>query len=146
MRAVVSRVRGATVSVGGASVGSIPADRQGLLVYVGVTHPDTEADAAELARKLWTLRLLDDERSASDVAAPLLVISNFTLYGATAKGRRPSWSAAAPGAVAEPLVDAVVGALRQLGAYVETGRFGADMRIESVADGPVTVLVEVPAG
>ncbi|MDT5044864.1 MAG: D-aminoacyl-tRNA deacylase, partial [Mycobacterium sp.] len=99
--------------------------------------------ARRLAEKLWQLRILDDDQSASDVSAPIMVVSQFTLYADTAKGRRPSWNAAAPGAVAEPLVAAFVQALRQLGAHVETGVFGADMQVELVNDGPVTVLLEL---
>ena len=118
----------------------------GLCVLVGVTHEDTAQKAAQLARKLWTLRLFDGEeveQSCSDLGAPLLVISQFTLYGDARKGRRPTWNAAAPGPVAEPLVDEVVAQLRALGATVETGRFGADMRVSLVNEGPFTVLVEV---
>jgi len=122
-------------------VGAI--EEPGLLVLVGVTHDDTAAKAAKLAARLWGLRILHDEKSCSDVAAPLLVISQFTLYADLAKGRRPSWSAAAPGPVAEPLVDAVVRALRDLGARVETGTFGAEMLVSLVNDGPVTVIVEI---
>ena len=122
-------------------VGAI--DEPGLLVLVGVTHDDTPAQAERLAGKLWGLRILDGERSCSDVGAPLLVISQFTLYGDTRKGRRPSWISAAPGPVAEPLVDEVVAALRRLGATVETGTFGAQMRVALVNDGPVTLIIEV---
>ncbi|WP_217146766.1 D-aminoacyl-tRNA deacylase, partial [Streptomyces sp. AC627_RSS907] len=104
---------------------------------------DTPAKAAQLARKLWSVRILDGEKSCSDTGAPLLVISQFTLYGDARKGRRPTWNAAAPGELAEPLVDEVVAALRQLGAHVETGRFGADMKVSLTNDGPFTVLVEV---
>ena len=110
----------------------------------GRRHPyDTPELAAKLAAKLWHLRILDGEKSCSDVAAPLLVISQFTLYADTRKGRRPSWLAAAPGPVAEPLVDAVVCALRELGARVETGVFGADMKVSLVNDGPVTIILEL---
>jgi D-tyrosyl-tRNA(Tyr) deacylase len=115
----------------------------GLLVLVGVTHTDTPGNAAKLAAKLWGLRILEGEKSCSDVAAPLLVISQFTLYADTRKGRRPTWQAAAPGPVAEPLVDAVVSALREFGARVETGIFGADMKVSLVNDGPVTVILEL---
>jgi D-tyrosyl-tRNA(Tyr) deacylase len=108
-----------------------------------VTHHDTPEQAARLAAKLWGLRILDGEKSCSDVAAPLLVISQFTLYADLAKGRRPSWSAAAPGPVAEPLVDAVVQNLRDLGARVETGVFGADMKVSLVNDGPVTIVIDL---
>ncbi len=114
----------------------------GLVALVGVTHGDTEAVAKALADKVWRLRILDGERSAADLSAPILVVSQFTLYADTAKGRRPSWNAAAPGAVAEPLVDTFAQALRELGATVATGRFGAHMRIELVNDGPVTLLLE----
>ncbi|MEU8550146.1 D-aminoacyl-tRNA deacylase [Streptomyces roseoverticillatus] len=141
MRAVVQRVDGARVVVDGETVGEIIG--QGLCVLVGVTHDDTPAKAEQLARKLWSVRILEDEKSCSDVGAPLLVISQFTLYGDARKGRRPTWNAAAPGPVAEPLVDAVVAHLRALGAQVETGRFGADMKVSLTNNGPFTVLVEV---
>ncbi|RBM17929.1 D-aminoacyl-tRNA deacylase [Streptomyces sp. PT12] len=141
MRAVVQRVDGAAVEVGGETVGEIVG--QGLCVLVGATHGDTEETAAALARKLWTLRVLDGEKSCSDVNAPLLVVSQFTLYGDARKGRRPTWSAAAPGEVAEPLVELVVERLRDLGATVETGRFGASMRVSLTNDGPFTVLLEI---
>jgi D-aminoacyl-tRNA deacylase len=141
MRAVVQRVSRASVTVDGRVVGEI--DEPGLLVLVGVTHDDTPELAAKLAAKLWGLRILDGEKSCSDIAAPLLVISQFTLYADLAKGRRPSWSAAAPGPVAEPLVSAVVQALRDLGAQVRTGVFGANMKVSLVNDGPVTVIVDV---
>ncbi|WP_282696869.1 D-aminoacyl-tRNA deacylase [Streptomyces sp. CC208A] len=141
MRAVVQRVDGAKVVVAGETVGEITGE--GLCVLVGVTHDDTPEKAAQLARKLWSVRVLEDEKSCSDVDAPLLVISQFTLYGDARKGRRPTWNAAAPGPVAEPLVDEVVAQLRKLGAHVETGRFGADMRVSLTNHGPFTVLVEV---
>lgn len=141
MRAVVQRVTRASVSVAGRVTGAI--DEPGLLVLVGVTHSDTAGHAARLAAKLWGLRILEGEKSCSDVGAPLLVISQFTLYADTRKGRRPSWLAAAPGPVAEPLVDAVVAALRELGAHVETGVFGADMKVELVNDGPVTIILDL---
>jgi D-aminoacyl-tRNA deacylase len=141
MRAVVQRVSQASVAVAGSVAGVI--SEPGLLVLVGVTHDDTAAQAAKLAAKLWGLRILRGEKSCSDVSAPLLVISQFTLYADLAKGRRPSWSAAAPGPVAEPLVDAVVQALRDLGARVETGLFGAEMQVSLVNDGPVTVIVDI---
>ncbi|MGH3421168.1 MAG: D-aminoacyl-tRNA deacylase [Streptosporangiaceae bacterium] len=144
MRAVVQRVSRASVDVDGQVVGAI--EEPGLLVLVGVTHDDTPGQAAKLAAKLWGLRILDGEKSCSDVdprTAPLLVISQFTLYADLAKGRRPSWSAAAPGPVAEPLVGAVVQALRDLGARVETGVFGADMKVSLVNDGPLTIIVEL---
>jgi D-tyrosyl-tRNA(Tyr) deacylase len=129
------------VTVDDQVVGAI--DKPGLLVLVGVTHDDTPARAERLAGKLWGLRILDGEQSCSDAGAPLLVISQFTLYGDTRKGRRPSWINAAPGPVAEPLVDAMVAALRRLGATVETGRFGARMRVALVNEGPVTLVIEV---
>lgn len=141
MRAVVQRVDGAEVVVEGEVVGAIGG--AGLCVLVGVTHDDTKEKAAQLARKLWSIRMLDDEKSCSDVNAPLLVISQFTLYGDARKGRRPTWNAAAPGEVAEPLVEAVVSELRGLGATVETGRFGAQMRVSLTNDGPFTVLIEI---
>jgi D-tyrosyl-tRNA(Tyr) deacylase len=140
VRAVVQRVSSASVSVDGREVGSIGS---GLLVLVGVTHDDGPAEAGTLARKLHELRVLRDEESCATSGAPLLVVSQFTLYGDTRKGRRPSWTAAAPGPVAEPLVEALVEALRSRGAHVETGVFGADMSVALVNDGPVTVLVEV---
>ncbi|GAB2733469.1 D-aminoacyl-tRNA deacylase [Kitasatospora kifunensis] len=144
MRAVVQRVSEAAVTVAGEQVGAISGP--GLCVLVGVTHQDTKEQAAQLARKLWTLRLFPGdgtELSCSDLAAPLLVVSQFTLYGDARKGRRPTWNAAAPGPVAEPLVTEVVEQLRALGAVVATGRFGADMQVSLVNDGPFTVLVEV---
>ncbi len=141
MRAVVQRVDGASVVVAGQTVGEIVGE--GLCVLVGVTHEDTTDKAAQLARKLWSVRILAGEKSCSDVNAPLLVISQFTLYGDARKGRRPTWNAAAPGEIAEPLVDEVVAQLRALGAHVETGRFGAQMRVSLTNDGPFTVLIEV---
>jgi D-tyrosyl-tRNA(Tyr) deacylase len=143
MRVLVQRVSSATVSVQGAVVGAIRPDAQGLLAFVGVTHTDDRDKARRLAEKLWQLRILADERSAADVNAPILVVSQFTLYADTAKGRRPSWNAAAAGAVAEPLVAEFAEALRQLGAEVQTGVFGAKMQVELVNDGPVTVLLEL---
>ncbi|MGW5353872.1 D-aminoacyl-tRNA deacylase [Streptomyces sp. NPDC004031] len=141
MRAVAQRVSEAKVVVDGRTVGAVAGP--GLCVLVGVTHDDTKEKAAQLARKLWTLRILPDETSCSDTGAPLLVISQFTLYGDARKGRRPTWNAAAPGAVAEPLVDAVVAELRALGATVETGVFGADMKVSLTNDGPFTVVLEM---
>jgi len=108
-----------------------------------VTHSDSPEHARKLAAKIHDLRILEGEKSAADIGAPLLVISQFTLYADTAKGRRPSWSAAAPGPVAEPLVDELIGELRRRGATVETGRFGADMQVHLVNDGPVTLLLDV---
>ena len=143
MRVLVQRVTSASVSVDGAVVGTIRPEHQGLLALVGVTHSDTDATARRMAEKLWQLRVLDDERSAADTGAPILVVSQFTLYANTAKGRRPTWNAAAPGAVAEPLVTVFAEALRDLGAEVATGVFGADMAVELVNDGPVTVLLEL---
>lgn len=143
MRVLVQRVTSASVSVGGEVVGAITPSGQGLLALVGVTHGDDAAIAGRLAEKLWQLRILDDEKSAADVGAPVLVISQFTLYANTVKGRRPSWNAAAPGAVAEPLVGVFAEALKALGAEVATGVFGADMQVALVNDGPVTVLLEI---
>jgi D-tyrosyl-tRNA(Tyr) deacylase len=143
MRVLVQRVTSASVSVDGEIVGVIRPQTQGLLALVGVTHSDDEQKAQRMAEKLWQLRILDDEKSASDAGAPILVVSQFTLYANTAKGRRPTWNAAAPGAAAEPLVTAFAEALRSLGAVVETGVFGADMQVSLVNDGPVTVLLEV---
>ncbi|SNT33087.1 D-tyrosyl-tRNA(Tyr) deacylase [Asanoa hainanensis] len=140
MRALVQTVSRASVTVDGAVVGEIS---DGLLVLLGVTHTDTAALADTLARKVWELRILDDEKSASDVGAPILVVSQFTLYADARKGRRPSWSAAAPAEVAEPLVTAFADALRTRGAHVETGRFRAHMLVESVNVGPRTVLLEL---
>lgn len=133
------------MTVDGIEVGAI---RAGLLVLLGVTHTDTRELADRMAAKLWHLRVLDDgdgviNRSAADMGAPLLVVSQFTLYGDTSRGRRPSWAAAAPPDMAEPLVTAVIDALQDLGAAVATGRFRADMAVELVNDGPVTVLVDV---
>ncbi|MFT3833042.1 MAG: D-aminoacyl-tRNA deacylase [Micropruina sp.] len=141
MRAVVQRVSKASVSVAGEVVGAI--DEPGLLVLVGVTHDDTVAMADALAEKIWNLRILREERSCAQTAAPLLVVSQFTLYADTRKGRRPSWNAAAPGGISEPLVDAFVAALRRRGAVVETGRFGAMMEVSLVNDGPMTIVLEL---
>lgn len=155
MRALVQRALGAQVSVGGDVVGSF--DGPGLVVLVGVTHSDDADKAKRLAAKVWGARLFDRDRldevcvppggpaelSASDLGLPLLVISQFTLYANTAKGRRPTWDAAAPRAVAEPLVSEFATSARNLGAHVETGRFGADMQVRFTNDGPITVLFEV---
>jgi D-tyrosyl-tRNA(Tyr) deacylase len=141
MRAVAQRVAQASVTIDGRVAGAI-AD-PGLLVLVGVTHDDTPDKARKLAAKLWGLRILDGEKSCSDIGAPLLVVSQFTLYADTAKGRRPTWNNAAPGLVAEPLVTAVVNELTALGARVETGVFGADMKVALVNDGPVTIIIEL---
>jgi D-aminoacyl-tRNA deacylase len=140
VRAVVQRVTTGCVTVDGAVVGAIA--RPGLAVLVGVTHDDGPTDADTIARKVANLRILRDEQSVLDTGAPVLVVSQFTLYADTRKGRRPTWQAAAPGAIAEPLVEAVVSALRALGVEVATGRFGADMSIDLVLDGPITILLE----
>ncbi|WP_189159456.1 D-aminoacyl-tRNA deacylase [Lentzea pudingi] len=141
MKAVVARVTEASVEVEGAVVGAI--DEPGLLVLLGVHHDDTAEHARKMAQKLHGLRILDDEQSCESTGAPLLVVSQFTLYGDTRKGRRPSWTAAARPEHAEPLVNAVVQELRQKGARVETGRFRAEMKVRSVNDGPFTVIVEL---
>jgi len=141
VRAVATRVTRASVTVDGAVVGEIG---PGLLVLLGVHRDDTADAVPVMARKLHELRILPGERSCADAGAPLLVISQFTLYGDTRRGRRPSWLAAAGGDHAEPLVDAVVATLTARGATVATGVFGADMAVESVNDGPFTLLVEVP--
>jgi D-aminoacyl-tRNA deacylase len=141
VRAVVQRVSQASVTVDGQTAGAI--SEPGLLVLVGITHDDTAEKAAKLAAKLWGLRILEGEKSCSDVSAPLLVISQFTLYADTRKGRRPTWQAAAPGPFAEPLVEAVVSSLCELGADVQTGVFGADMKVSLVNDGPVTIILEL---
>jgi D-tyrosyl-tRNA(Tyr) deacylase len=143
LRVLVQRVSTASVSVDGGVVGQIRPDGQGLLAFVGVTHTDTDDTAARMAEKLWRLRILDDEKSAADVGAPILVVSQFTLYANTEKGRRPSWNAAAPRPVAEPVIDAFVNSLRGLGAVVHTGVFGARMAVDLVNDGPVTVMLEL---
>jgi D-tyrosyl-tRNA(Tyr) deacylase len=141
MRTVVQRVTAASVTVDGQVIGAI--DEPGLLVFVGITHDDTPEKAGKLAAKLWSLRVLDGEKSCSDAGAPLLVVSQFTLYADTNKGRRPTWNNAAPGPVAEPLVEKVIDELRALGARVETGRFGADMAVALVNDGPITIVLEL---
>jgi D-aminoacyl-tRNA deacylase len=146
MRGLVQRVSRAQVTVGGEVVGRI---EQGLCVLVGVTHDDTEAQARKLAEKLWNLRVMDDDQgvmnlSVADTTRSVLIVSQFTLYGETNSGRRPSWIAAARPEHAEPLVTAVVEELRRLGATVETGRFRTEMHVELVNDGPVTVMIEVP--
>ena len=143
MRVLVQRVSSARVVVDGATVGRIDPAGQGLVALVGITHTDDAALAAKMAEKLWRLRILDDELAAVDIGAPILVVSQFTLYANTVKGRRPSWNAAAPRPVAEPLVEAFAAALRALGAAVSTGVFGAHMQVELVNDGPVTVLLEL---
>ncbi|HEX5511480.1 MAG TPA: D-aminoacyl-tRNA deacylase [Actinomycetales bacterium] len=140
MRAVVQRVTRASVTVDGEVVGAI--DKPGLLALVGVTHDDGLEQVEKISKKIADLRILRDEKSALDVGAPVLVVSQFTLYADTRKGRRPTWNAAAPGPVAEPMVEAVVEALRARGLTVETGAFGADMAVELVNDGPVTLILE----
>lgn len=140
MRAVVQRASSASVTVNGEITGQL--DAPGLVVLVGVSHADTAAAAAALASKIYHLRILADERSCADTGAPLLVVSQFTLYADTSKGRRPSWQGAAPRPVAEPLVTAFAQALRGLGARVQTGVFGADMQVALVNDGPVTLILE----
>jgi len=140
VRAVVQTVSEACVTVEGEVVGEI---KDGLLVLLGVTHSDTPATAETMARKVYELRILDDERSASDLAAPVLVVSQFTLYGDARKGRRPTWQAAAPAAVAEPLVTAFAEALRGRGAPVQTGRFREHMLVSSTNVGPRTVILEL---
>ena len=143
MRAVVQRVLRASVAVDGKVVGAV--DGPGLLVYLGVTHSDGPEETAWTARKVWDLRLLRDEQSASDVDAPVLVVSQFTLYGDARKGRRPTWQAAAPGPVSEPSYAAVCAELERLGTTVQRGVFGADMQVNAVNDGPVTVILDSPA-
>ena len=140
MRLVIQRVTAARVEVDGEIAGAI--DRPGLLILVGVTHDDQPATADRLAEKVWTLRILDGERSSQDENAPILVVSQFTLYADTRKGRRPSWSAAAPRAVSEPLVEAFVSSLRDRGAEVATGVFGAHMEVTLTNDGPVTLILD----
>ena len=140
MRAVLQRVTRASVSVEGEVVGEI--DRPGLLALVAATHDDGPDQVARMARKIAELRILPEEASVVDLGAPVLVVSQFTLYGDTRKGRRPGWSAAAPGPVAEPLIEAVVAALRTRGIEVATGVFGAQMEVSLVNDGPFTVLVD----
>jgi D-aminoacyl-tRNA deacylase len=140
VRAVVQRVTTGSVTVDGAVVGAVAGP--GLAVLVGVTHDDGPPDADTIARKVANLRILRDEQSVLDTGAQVLVVSQFTLYADTRKGRRPTWQAAAPGPIAEPLVEAVVSALRGLGVEVATGRFGAEMSIDLVLDGPITILLE----
>ncbi len=143
MRAVITRVSSASVSVDGEVVGELP--RPGLLVLAGVGRDDDAAAAKTLATKIWGLRILRDELSASDVDAPILVVSQFTLFASTRKGRRPGWSKAAPGPVSEPIVETLANELEALGATVERGRFGADMQVASVNDGPITILIDTAA-
>ncbi|MCI9889040.1 D-tyrosyl-tRNA(Tyr) deacylase [Micrococcales bacterium 31B] len=161
MRAVVQRATEASVSVDGAVVGAVrgvpvgtvgtvgtddtTVTPQALCVLLGATHDDGPTEVAWMARKIAELRILRGEVSAQDVAAPVLLISQFTLYADTRKGRRPSWNGAAPGPLAEPLVEAVAGALRERGLPVETGIFGADMQVSLVNDGPVTIMLDSAA-
>ncbi|HEY9291876.1 MAG TPA: D-aminoacyl-tRNA deacylase [Microlunatus sp.] len=140
MRLVIQRVSRASVEVEGEVVGAI--DEPGLLILVGVTHHDNPAVARKLAEKAWTLRIMADEKSAADLGAPILVVSQFTLYADTRKGRRPSWNAAAPRPISEPLVDEFAAALRELGARAETGVFGAEMEVSLINNGPVTILLD----
>jgi len=140
MRLVVQRVSSAQVEVAGEVVGAL--DRPGLLILAGVTHDDQPAVVDRLAEKVWTLRILEGERSCEQENAPLLVVSQFTLYADTRKGRRPSWSAAAPRAVSEPLIDEFVSSLRRRGAEVATGIFGAHMDVTLTNDGPVTLILD----
>ena len=140
MRAVIQRALSASVTVDGEVVGAV--DGPGLVVLLGVTHDDGTPQVEWMARKIWGLRILRDEQSASDVDAPLLVISQFTLYGEARKGRRPTWNAAAPGPVSEPVYEQVCTALEALGAKVSRGLFGADMQVELVNDGPVTLVLD----
>ena len=140
MRVVITRVLSASIEVDGEVVGELP--RPGLLVLAGVGHDDDATTAKSLAAKIWGLRILDGERSASDVDAPILVVSQFTLFASTRKGRRPGWSKAAPGPASEPIVEALTTELEALGATVERGVFGADMKVASVNDGPVTIWID----
>lgn len=140
MRVVLQRAHSARVVVAGEVAGELASP--GLVALVGITHDDDQAIVNRMAAKTWTLRILADEQSASDLAAPILVVSQFTLYANTRKGRRPSWSQAAPASVSEPLVDAYASALTKLGAQVSTGVFGAHMQVELVNDGPVTIILD----
>jgi len=140
MRAVLQRASRASVTADGALTASF--ERQGIVALVGVTHGDGPQQAEVIARKIADLRILDGELSVADVGAPVIVVSQFTLYADVAKGRRPSWNGAAPGPVAEPLVAAVVDALRSRGLEVGTGVFGAHMEVSLVNDGPITILLE----
>jgi len=142
MRAVLQRVTHASVVVDGQVVGKL--DEPGLVVLVGITHDDGPGEVAWMARKIRDLRILRDERSVAEDGAPVLVISQFTLYGDARKGRRPTWAAAAPGEVSEPLYDALCAALEDLGTRVERGVFGAQMEVSLVNDGPFTVSLETP--
>jgi D-tyrosyl-tRNA(Tyr) deacylase len=141
MRVVIQRVLEARVAVDGKIVGAID---EGLLVLLGVTHTDGPAQVSWTARKIWDLRLLREERSASDLTAPILVVSQFTLYGDARKGRRPTWNAAAPGEVSEPVYEQLCAELERLGATVARGAFGADMQVTLVNDGPMTLVLDAP--
>jgi D-tyrosyl-tRNA(Tyr) deacylase len=148
LRALIQRVTEASVTVDGDVVGAIGA---GLCVLVGITHTDTSATARALAEKVWHLRVFDDDNGVmnrsladADAGGAVLVVSQFTLYGDTTRGRRPSWSAAAPPHVAEPLINAFIDALTELGATVATGRFRAEMHVSLINDGPVTLMLELP--
>lgn len=140
MRVVLQRAQSANVTIDGKEVGKI--DAPGLVLLVGITHDDTAAITIRMAEKVWKLRILNGEVSASDVNAPILAVSQFTLYANTRKGRRPSWNLAAPGEISEPLFNQFVDDLRGLGAHVETGEFGANMQVSLVNDGPVTILLD----
>ncbi|HEY0775752.1 MAG TPA: D-aminoacyl-tRNA deacylase [Nocardioidaceae bacterium] len=142
MRAVVQRVLSASVSVDGDVVGKV--DGPGLVVLLGVTHDDGPAEVAWMARTVWELRIMRDEKSASEIGAPILVVSQFTVYGNARKGRRPTWNDAAPGPVSEPVYEAVCAELERLGATVARGIFGANMQVSLVNDGPVTLILESP--
>lgn len=142
MRAVVQRVLSASVSVDGDVVGKV--DGPGLVVLLGVTHDDGPAEVAWMARKVWELRIMRGEKSASEIGAPILVVSQFTVYGNARKGRRPTWNDAAPGPVSEPVYEAVCAELERLGATVARGIFGANMQVSLVNDGPVTLILESP--
>ena len=142
MRTVVQRVLTASVTVDGKIVGEI--EGPGLVVLLGVTHDDGPEQVAWMARKIWSLRILRDEQSASDVDAPVLVVSQFTLYGDARKGRRPTWNAAAPGEVSEPVYEAFCKELESLGATVARGSFGADMQVALVNDGPIPMVLDSP--
>lgn len=140
MKAVITRCSEASVVVDGEVVGELP--QPGLVALIGATHEDDRAEADKIVRKLSQLRILDGEQSALDANAPILVISQFTLYGDARKGRRPSWSKAAPGEHAEPLIDYLIAELAALGLHVESGRFGAKMQVRSVNEGPFTILLD----
>ena len=143
MRAVVQRAARASVQVAGETVAELP--RPGLLALVGITHDDGPEQVAYISRKISDLRILPQEQSALEAAAPVLLISQFTLYADTRKGRRPSWNGAAPGPVAEPLVEALAADLRARGIEVFTGVFGADMLVEFANNGPVTIILDTEA-